>query len=372
MPSPEQRLLRQVLRGELASWPAATEAGFDQRFLDACLAQEVELLVHHQARSSSAWQSWPASVRDRLARAARMQTAQDMLRERELIGVLDAFAAVGIGTLLLKGAALAYTHYVQSALRPRCDTDVLIAPADRAGAERVLEALGYRRPNAVSGTLVSYEDLYRRSDGAVEHVIDLHWQVNNAQVFAQALSHDEMHARSVPVPQLGESARTLYPPHALLLACMHRAAHLGTDGAEGNRLIWLYDIHLLATDMTAVDWPEFAKICVERQMRGITLDAFACTHEALGTEFPAGVVQQLRASAPDEISAAYLNADRARLLLTDLRALPAWRERATLLRETCFPPADYVLAKYRTRRRWLLPWLYVRRAVEGGRKFLRS
>ena len=151
--------------------------------------------------------------------------------------------------------------------------------------ERVLEALGYRRRNGVSGALVSYEDLYCRNDGTVEHAVDLHWRVNNAQVFARALSHDEMHARSVPVPQLGEAAHALCPPHALLLACMHRAAHLGADGHDADRLIWLYDIHLLARGMDANEWQQFADLCVARAMRRITLDALSCTHEALATVF---------------------------------------------------------------------------------------
>ena len=84
----------------------------------------------------------------------------DMLRESELIAVLAAFAGAGIGTLLLKGAALAHSHYPEPALRTRCDADVLIRPADHDAAMHLLEGLGYRRPNAVSGTLVSYADSY--------------------------------------------------------------------------------------------------------------------------------------------------------------------------------------------------------------------
>ena len=76
-----------------------------------------------------------------------MQAALDMLRERELIAVLAAFAGAGIGTLLLKGAALAYSHYPEPALRTRCDADVLIRPADRDAAMRICsKRLGYRRP----------------------------------------------------------------------------------------------------------------------------------------------------------------------------------------------------------------------------------
>jgi len=361
-----------VLRGDVASWPDAADAGFARRFLDACAAEGVAALVHHHARAKPAWSDWPDAVRESLRRDARMQAAGDMVVERELVAVLDALAEAGVGTMLLKGAALAYSHYPEPALRTRCDADVLIRPADRDVATRVLEGRGYRRPNAVSGTLVSYEECYSNCDGSVEHVVDLHWQINNGQVFAHALSYEEMHARAVPVPQLGASARTLCPPHALLLACMHRAAHLGVDGPGGNRLVWLYDIHLLANAMAEAEWRDFTQMCNAKGMRQISRDAFAATHQAFATAFPVDVVQALTHEGTAELSAAYLDDDRRRLLLTDLRALGTWRDRATLVRETCFPPRAYVLAKYRARHRWLLPWLYVRRGVEAGWRFVRS
>jgi hypothetical protein len=288
-----------------------------------------------------------------------------------VIAVLRALDAANVTALLVKGTPLAYSHYPAPSLRTRCDTDVLVRPADREAARQALESLGYRRANAVGGTLVSYEESHARRVGGVDHVVDLHWQLNNAQVFAQALSHAEAHARSVPVPQLGASARALCAPHALLLACMHRAAHLGVDGPAGNRLIWLYDIHLLASAMTADEWDDFTRLCLARGMRAITQDAFRHTHDALATEFPAGVTEALAVPAAAELSATYLDSARGPLLMTDLRALGTWRERATLLRESVFPPADYVLAKYGSDSRWLLPWWYVRRAAAGVRKLSR-
>jgi hypothetical protein len=311
-------------------------------------------------------------VREALARDARMQAALDMLREHELIAVLAAFAGAGVGTLLLKGAALAYSHYPEPALRTRCDVDLWIRPADHDTATHLLEGLGYRRPNAVTGTLVSYEESHSKRAGPVDHVVDLHWQISNRQAFARAFCFEEACARAVPVPQLGASARALCPPHALLLACMHRAAHLSSEGPEGNRLVWLYDIHLLANAMTAIEWRDFAQLCGVKEMRGISLDALTSTERAFATVLPREVLDSLATQGAVELSAAYLETDRRRLLLTNLRALPTWRERATLVRESLFPPGEYLLAKYRARSRWLLPWWYVRRAAEGMWKMSRS
>ncbi len=348
------------------------EPGFERRFIDTCTAQGVAPLVHHRLRLAPTWNDWPETVREWLSHTARMHAAIEMLRERELAAVLTALAAAGVEALLLKGAALAHTHYPEPALRTRCDADVLITPGDHDAAIQVLEGLRYRHPNAVSGTLVSYEAAYCKRGGAVDHVVDLHWQINNGQVFARALGYDEAKARCLPVPPLGASARTLYPPHALLLACMHRAAHLGVDGPEANRLIWLYDIHLLAGAMTSEEWRDFAQLATTKAMRRISLDAFARTSEAFGTAFPPDVMRELESPAAAELSAAYLHPGRRRVFMAELRALGTWTQRATLLRESAFPPADYMHVKYGTRRRWLLPWWYLRRAVEGAWKISRS
>jgi hypothetical protein len=370
--TPEAYLQTRVLRGELAHWPLDAGPEFEDRFLEACAAGGVAPLLQHRLRSSPASRGWPSSVNAALERAARMQAARDVLQEDELRAVLAAFADASIDVLLLKGAALAHSHYPEPSLRTRCDADVLIRTGDRTIATKILVRLGYRRRNQVSGTLVSYQECFSKQEGPLHQVIDLHWQISNGQVFARALTFDEALARSVPVPNLGPSVLTLCPAHALLLACMHRAAHLGADGADGSRLLWLYDIHLLAGSMGADEWQQFAELCVARAMRRITLDAFGCAHEALGTVFPADVIQRMGGATPVEISSAYLTAGRAGLLMTDLRALETWRERATLVREICFPPLDYVLAKYRARHRWQLPLLYLRRAVGACWKVVRS
>jgi hypothetical protein len=361
----EERLLHGILRDALLSWPAPTDAAFERRFLDACHEHGVAALVHHHVKPTPVWQDWPVAVREGLARETAMQAALDMLREHEVVAVLEGLHAAGIETVLLKGTPLAYSHYAAPALRPRCDTDLLIPAAGRAATERVLKAMGYVRPNTVRGRLVSYQESFHRKAGRVDHVVDVHWRINNSQVFAEALSFDAAFARSVAVPKLGPAARALCPPHALLLACMHRAAHLYADGGDGNRLIWLHDIHLLANAMTAEEWQQFQKLCTAAQMRRICLDAFAATHRAFATVLPDPLLKELAAASPRELSAEYLHARRWRILLTDLRALATWRDRATLLGEACFPDADYVLARYGAHNRRSLPWLYLRRAIAG-------
>lgn len=362
-------MLRAILRGENPPWTADAGPNEARAFLALCQDEGLAPLVHFLLQQSPVWSQWPGAVREGLGSEARRHAVLDLLRERQDKAVLADLACAGVGMLLLKGAPLAYSHYPQPQLRTRCDTDILVRRADRLVATRVLEAAGYTRPNAVSGTLVSYEETFRKRVGHLDHVVDLHWQISNSQLIARALTYEDARDRSVTVPQLGSAARTLSPPDAMLLACMHRAVHLGVDGPGGDRLIWLYDIHLLAAGMSSTEWQEFVRMCAGKGMREVSRDSLLTAQAILRTRLPAGVLEALEPPVTRELSANYLQGNRALVFQTELRAL-AWRDRIVLLRETLFPPADYMLIKYDSRRRWLLPWWYLRRAVAGGLRVL--
>src|SRR6185369_11533821 len=219
VPGPEYPLLHRILRGERANWPDGDDGSFATAFLEACGTEGLAPLVHYRVVSTADWPRWPAAVRERLSHEARMNAALEMLRAAELAQVLARFAEGDVRVLLFKGAPLAYSHYPEPQLRTRCDADLLIERRDRASARNALETLGYLRSGAVSGELVSYQETLHKPANGYDHAIDLHWQINNGQVFAQALRFDEAMRRSVPVPALGAAARTLCAPHALLVAC---------------------------------------------------------------------------------------------------------------------------------------------------------
>src|SRR4029078_6314769 len=149
-------------------------------------------------------------------------------------------ARAGIPCLLLKGAGLSYSVYHEPWLRPRNDNDLLVAPADAERAGRVLADLGYRGLQVLQG---DNERPFVMSGGAgLPQVIDLHWKISNRPVVADLLTFEELQAQSVPVPALGPRARRLGDVHALILACVHMAAH----HRNLEHLLWCYDLHLLA------------------------------------------------------------------------------------------------------------------------------
>jgi hypothetical protein len=271
--------------------------------------------------------------------------------------------------VVFKGAALAHTHYGESWRRPRYDADVLITPERRERVFAVLAALGYTRPPFISGDLVMYQAPFERTDHlGVEHALDIHWRIANPQVVSQVLTHDELVARSVIVNVQGHPMRVPSAVDSLLLACVHRVAH----HPDFEKLIWVHDIHLLATALERSEWQTFVERATRRSVRAICLEGLSRARDRFQTAVPADVLTAL-AVGSEEPSEVFLRGtlrpvDR---LVSDLRALRPLAA-ARLMREHLFPPATYMEATYGVRRRALLPAYYAMRVLSGLSKWFRS
>ena len=310
-------------------------------------------------------------LRAMLEPRVRAAATRDLFVQRDLQAVVASLDAAGIPALLTKGTALAYTVYPQPWLRPRIDTDVLIRHDDVPGATAALESCGYFRSDALSsGELVSHQIAFERIDAHdVHHVLDLHWKIVNPQVVADALSFDELWRSAQPAPALGPAARVPSTVGSIALACVHRLAHHhGQD-----RSIWLYDLKLLVERLTPESWTVLQQLACEQRIAGFCLDGLRATRSRFGTGIPQPVEEALASAAPHEPSRAYVDGPVSRRdgLMTDLAALPSWRDRARLLREHAFPPAAYMQQRYGITARWLLPALYVHRIATGGSKWVR-
>lgn len=372
MSSPRPRdWLIACLRNQDPPWPAQGGEGFAQALWQQAQAEGVSALVAQGLSLRAPSQGVPTAVIARFKSACKESAAAERLTQRELAEVLGALAGVGIEPLLLKGAGLAYWLYPEPYLRSRCDTDLLVP--DREVAERllqILQARGYQRMVTVEGAWVSQEIACSRSGLlGVTHTLDVHWRLSNMQRFARVLDFAELAAEAVPLPGLCPQARGLGAVHALLLAAMHRIAHLA-DGSA-NRLIWLWDLHLLAQGLSEAQWGELLALAGRTGQCGVCLDGLRRAAETFGTALPVGLAEALEEAAVREGFDPRRVNTRLGVELSNLRSLGSWSERLGLLKEHLFPPADYLLAKYGTSARGRLPLLYLRRIWEGIPKLWR-
>jgi hypothetical protein len=363
--------LAALLRGESLPW---TRLGTTvDEFLDACTAHGVTGLLYERVRRAPWWVTWPAQVDEALANERRAATARELLCAREITSVLDALAAAGVHPILLKGAALAYTVYDTPASRPRVDTDVLIRRDDVEPLRTVLTSLGYAAPVHCGGELLFCQFPLRRVDRfGVAHVFDVHWKISTQSMFADVLTFDELTASAAPLPALGPHARMTGPVHSLLLACVHPVMH----HQNVELLLWVSDVHRLASRLTKAEFDVFAELAVEKRMGAICAHQLELAGKRCGTSVPDAVLRRLRAGSPREACAVYLRPNRRwhHELVSNLRGLPHWGDRLRLLGEVALPHSSYMLKTYNVAPSALgmaaIPFLHAHRLARGVLKVL--
>ena len=298
----------------------------------------------------------------------RPALAGELAAWRNAATICESAHQHGVDLLLAKGAALAYTHYAAPHLRPRDDIDILIRRADLDRASAMLASIGYERDAEPNAELWTGQHHYCKTTPSGVVRVDVHWRAANPIAFAGALAFDDVWPRSVPVAAMGPHARTLAPADSLLLACLHRVAH-HQDRVE---LLWLWDIHLLASRMSTGELSQFSGEAVRAKLGAVCARGLALAHECFGTVVPDCLLAEL-AGAKNEPSAAFVGAALSALEVAraDLAALRGWRARASLVREHLVPPAMYMRQRYP---RWpaaLLPIAYIHRILRGAPRWLR-
>ncbi len=296
----------------------------------------------------------------------RGHAALQLARQARLTRLLDLLAGDGVSALVFKGAHLAHTCYPDPALRPYVDVDLLIRPSDVDAARRVFERAGHRLIPHVSGRFVMSQFHYVDGPIGGPHAYDVHWQIANPIPFRHRLPFDELHANAVPLTVFGRNGLGPSLPHALLLACAHRAAHHG----GGDRLIWLMDLRLMLQMATPEQIDRFCACADKAGLNAVSYDACARAADLFGD---VAVPEPLRSRAATsrEPTRAYLKSPAPLTQLwLDLQALPTWRDRTSLVREHLFPPASYMKAS--STPRTPLAWAYAARLVRGACSWIRE
>jgi hypothetical protein len=284
------------------------------------------------------------------------------------MSVLEALAADRIHPILLKGTALAYTVYEAPSSRPRSDTDLLVGRQDVDAVRRIMAGLGYAATNFCDGERLFHQFEVQKEDAfAVSHTFDIHWKISTQSVFADTLTYQELRDAAWPIPGLGAHARGAAPVHALLLACIHPVMH----HRNVERLIWIYDVHLLASKLSPPQLETFTRLALEKRVATICAHELRLARTQFATKVPDAVVDRLESSANREPSAQYLRPGRRwhDEIISSAQGLPGWQARAQLVREVLFPNPRYMLAAYGApadaRGVALLPAFYIHRAVRG-------
>ena len=348
-----------LLRGESPAWPDESDVAFYSAFLSQSSRHGVDLLIGHLIQQSGDWVPLPKEVKTELDRRARQAIAREMARANDVKQLAALLSEAGIEALLLKGAALAYTHYPEPHLRPRVDSDIFIDMADISKIRDVFSGAGYR----LEGWIYKSHQFKALRPGFGGQMIkyDVHWRSSNDARFALVIRHSDALKEAVPVPAL-EGFGTFSPSHALLQACLHRA---GNPNHDPDRLIWLYDIHLLLSGLSDSELLEFAEISARRDINEACQEPLKMCLKYFKSCVPPAVLVLMGLTSPVNPGGQRYRGSQMALMMDDLRSLPGGRNKMAYFGEYLFPPKDYLLQRYSKTGFYWLPVLYFRYVLGG-------
>jgi len=301
----------------------------DHRLWDAALREGVDqLLWFAMGREGAVEQGQLAAYRENL----RRQTAR-FLRWRHACGqALAALNAAQVPVICMRGLAVSEPLYgKRAAARPQSDIDLLLEEQHMQDAKQALWDIGFR-PHE------TYRNIYFRGD----IVLDLHheplgieriqaWQYLTPLRATDFFSHAENGKLA------DEQALLVSPRVNLPYLCFHALKH------SFERLIWLYDIALLANHVDmAGQWDDVLAGIREYRLERPCYYALAYVRKHLAASVPEDLLHDIR---PDmglierRLFARHMNYEVIPYLAERLfaRMQPDFSHRMAFWRETIYP-----------------------------------
>lgn len=287
---------RALLRGESSvTVPLATTDEQWRRWLSAIEAHGLLPLLWHWLQPAGLTGQLPSFVRVELKQQYTAAMSEAACRWLELRELAKALERVGVRPLVLKGTALAETCYARPELRPSNDIDLLVRREEYQAARQALLADGYSLVSGDRSEQMEWNNqeafVFRGERGVRQYVVELHWSLSPHSEVLQKLPVELLFDRAVEVAdaQFG-GARVLCPADALVYAALHLIYGHYLFVPDSVRLIWLYDIHLLARPIVGeAAWQDVLASSQRLQARLALLDAFQLAETWFGSPVPAAV-----------------------------------------------------------------------------------
>ena len=304
--------------------------------------------------------------REALLAVARREAIRELGALAETRRILQVLGQSGIHPLVLKGGALSQWLYREAWHRPCSDLDLLVA--DRDAAVLVVEQLRGVGYNLLAGVGPEDADGFEVAlVGSRGMQVDLHWRLLNHARLTRYFPYGELLEASLSLPTLHPQARGLGKRHALLHALLHRVTNLANGG--GERLIWLWDIHLLTQTLDAGEWNAFLDEATGKEVAMPCLDGLLSTKRVLGAAIPDAILAGLQDASKRERWDVVTHPSQGGMDRAHFAAL-GWRERGAWVRHKLFPSPEFMRLRYDVQSSPALVLAYLRRWAVGVRRAL--
>jgi hypothetical protein len=280
--------------------------------------------------------------------------------ERELVFVTALFEEAGIGSVVLKGPAVAHTVYPDPAWRSFGDLDLLVEASDLARAVELLRAEGFERrlPEPRAGFDARFgKGVELRNASRID--VDLHRTLALGS-FGVWLDTRALFERTEAFALGGRTFRKLDAEALLAHAALH-----ATLGSRSPRLVALRDIAQISNSASP-DWSEVERLSRSWHAQVVIAAALEGASAQLGWRIPpeAEPLLNRRASRREHRALAAYSRGSQRsdaLALGSLRTIKGIRAKAAYARAMLLPSREFLAARASDRteasylRRWLSP-----------------
>lgn len=350
--------------------PDLDEENID-RFLVFLASHGIQVLLLDALEQHDKTRLLPDEVIGKLVVARRVGSMSEIYRLKHLQNILEKFNKYGIQSLVLKGAALAYDLYPQACQRPRVDTDILIRPDDRERVETALFEAGLEKSVSVGGDFISHQSMFSELKNDIRHIYDIHWKISNRNAYVGRFGFEDLYQRCTRLTKIAPFACCLNRVDALLHAVVHYYGHFPADR---DRLVWIYDMHLLVSDFGGEEWNALIQRSAILQLDPLCYEALELCKKTFGSPVPEDVVAHFMNSGVQlsPIEQARISGEKwARIdqFKSDWSVLDT-RQRYRLVMEYLFPPAEFILKQNHSTNKVLLPWFYTKRIITGGARVI--
>ncbi len=294
---------------------------------------------------------------------------------RQLEEMAAVFDSEDVKVLVLKGAAFGLTIYPDPALRYSDDIDILVRPRDFTRAWKLLERLGYySRDEFFDHSRKSHiETWFAHPDRNKKYLpLELHRDIHSCLPFGSEMQLGGIFDRAISVAGTEFSFNVLHPVDALIYASLHLTVH----HPDMFRLIWIYDMALLARALNlASHWRCLQRRSVKMNARLAVERCMKLARAWTGLRLPEGFddfASWPKAGALEEDMAYHVPRWKKSTVSTFKYYWPADSDfggKVWHLMRILFPSLRFMRAAHAPPRDWLLPLSYVNRWVRWLHRF---
>ncbi|HBE20929.1 MAG TPA: hypothetical protein DEG17_06770 [Cyanobacteria bacterium UBA11149] len=257
----------------------------------------------YQNLSTTAKELVPPGILNQLRQDFRINAVGNLNRSKELLKILDLFAANNIPVFTFKGPAIASLAYGELSLRQFGDLDILVRERDILRARDLFLSQGDEMKVELIELTEAQKEIFVKSPQIHEFVrecaypfilqqskiiVELHWRMMPSY-FSFPIDSENLWERLIPVPLLGTNILTPSPEDSLLLLCGHGIKECW------DKLNRVCDIAALIHKHPNLDWDRVMAEATRLGCQRILFLGLFLAQELLGTVLPEFILSKIEA-----------------------------------------------------------------------------